>query len=231
MEQLLPLRRVPPLLPVVSVGSFGIYGLLALAVPDRGGFAWDEWVLDVLNRMAPISSDEVHPDPVLTGTVAVGSAVAGLFALWFVTTRRWRTGLFLVGSIAGTVALSSLTKVLVQRPSIEGGKGDYSFPSGTAAWAMATVAAAVLVARSPRARLLLAGAGAVFVLAYSAVITWEEWHYSTDVLAGWCLALGWVALLGSVLLRDEARQGRSVAAVSGAGPWGRARPSKSAGSE
>jgi membrane-associated phospholipid phosphatase len=89
----------------------------------------------------------------------------------------------------------------------------------------------VILARSPQGRLRVAGAGAILVVFCSGIVIWEEWHYATDVLGGWCLALGWAALLGSVLLRGEGRQGRSVAAVSGAGPWGRTRPSKSSSSE
>jgi membrane-associated phospholipid phosphatase len=202
---------------------------LAVAVPDRGGWGFDSEVKRALDAIFPISSEEVHPDPILTGIVAVGTAAAGLAAAWFAFRRRWSEALFLVASIGGTVALSSLTKVLVKRPSIEAGPGDYSFPSGTAAWAAAVAAATALLVSSPGARVLVAVAGAVFVLAYSAMITWEEWHYASDVVAGWCLALACVGLLSSVLLRD--RQGRSVAAVSGAGPWGRLRPSKSAGRE
>jgi membrane-associated phospholipid phosphatase len=187
--------------------------------------------MSALDAIFPGSSEDVHPDPVLTGIVASGSIAAGLVACWFLAKRRWREALFLVGSIGGTVALSSLTKVLVKRPSIEAGPADYSFPSGTAAWGAAVAAAAALLVSSPRARALVALGGAAFVLAYSAVITWEEWHYASDVLAGWCLALAWTALLGSVFLRGVACQDRSVAAVSGAGPWGRLRPSKSAGRE
>jgi undecaprenyl-diphosphatase len=206
--------------------SFAIFILLAVTVPDRGGYSWDSPIKKTLDALAPISSEEIHPDPFLTGIVVVFSAAAALFAVRFLLTGRQRAGLFLAGSLVGTVALSSLTKVLVQRPSIEGGKGDYSFPSGTAAWAMAISAAAVLLASTPRARRLAASGGAAFVLAYSAVITWEEWHYPSDILAGWCLALGWVALLARVLGAQ-----RSVAAESGAGPWGRLRPSKSAAGE
>jgi membrane-associated phospholipid phosphatase len=205
--------------------------VLAAAVPDHGGWRFDSEVKRALDAIFPISSEDIHPDQILTGIVAAGSIAAGLVAAWFLVKRRWSEALFLVGSIAGTVALSSLTKVLVKRPSIEGGPGDYSFPSGTAAWATAAAAAATLLVSSPRARALVAAAGVAFVLGYSAVITWEEWHYASDVLAGWCLALAWTALLGSVLLRGGAPQGRSVADVSGAGPWGRLRPSKSAGSE
>ena len=200
-------------------------------MPDHGGWGFDSKVKSALDAIFPGSSEDVHPDPILTGIVAAGSIAAGLVAAWFLARRRVSEALFLVGSIGGTVALSSLTKVMVKRPSIEAGPGDYSFPSGTAAWATAVAAAAVLLVTSPRARALVAAAGVVFVLGYSAVITWEEWHYASDVLAGWCLALAWTALLGSVLLGGDARQGRSVAAVSGAGPWGRLRPSKSAGSE
>jgi undecaprenyl-diphosphatase len=221
-------RQIPSPVSIIALAGFV---LLALVVPDRGGFAWDDAVLDALNALVPISSEDLHPDPVLTATVAAVSAGAGLLALWLVAKRRWRAGVFLVGSIAGAVALSSLTKVLVQRPSIEGGPNEYSFPSGTAAWAMATVAAFVLLAPSPRARSLLIGTGGAFVLAFSLVITWEEWHYASDVLAGWLLAVGWVLLLGGALLRGDPGQGRSVAAESGAAPWGRARPSKSTAGE
>lgn len=196
-------------------------------MPNQGGWGFDSEVKRALDAVFPVSSEDVHPDPVLVGIVAVGTAAAGLGAAWLAFRRRWNEALFLVGAIGGTVALSSLTKVLVKRPSIEAGPGDYSFPSGTAAWAVAVVAATALLVSSPRPRALVAIIGALFVLAYSAVITWEEWHYASDVVAGWCLALAVVGLLGSVLLR----QGRSVAAVSGAGPWGRLRPSKSAGRE
>lgn len=198
-------------------------------MPDHGGLSWDSSIKDGLDALAPISSEELHPDPELRAIVALVSAAAGLIALWLAIRRRWRDVLFLAGSIGGTVALSSLTKLVVQRAAIEG-SGNDSFPSGTAAWAAAVAVAAVLLAPE-RARALVAAVGAACVLAYSAVIAWEEWHYPSDILAAWCLALGWVCLLGSVLLPAGRRHGRSVAAESGAGPWGRARPSKSAPSE
>jgi membrane-associated phospholipid phosphatase len=189
---------------VIAAASFAVFLLLAFAVPDRGGLAWDDAVLDALNALAPISSDEIHPDPELRAIVFLGTASAGLLALWLLLRGRWRSALFLVGSLAGTVALTTLTKAIVERRSIEGGAGESSFPSGTAAWAAALNAACVILAPS-RFRLWVAGAGALGVLLYSAVITWEEWHYSTDVIGGWALAIGWVALIGSLLLPDRQR--------------------------
>lgn len=85
---------------------------------------------------------------------------------------------------------------------------------------MAISAAAVLLGRSRREQLLAGILGAAFVLVFGAVITFEEWHYSSDVLAGWCLALAWVAGLRVALY------GRSYAPASGA-PAGRTSPSKS----
>lgn len=196
--------RPPSPLHVIAAAGFAVFLALALAVPDRGGLAWDDAVLDALNSVAPISSDEIHPDPELKAIVVLGTAGAGLLALWLLRLGRWRSALFLVGSLAGTVALSTLTKAIVERPSIEGGTGESSFPSGTAAWAAALIAACVILAPS-RFRLWIAGAGVLGVLLYSAFIAWEEWHYSTDVLGGWALAIGWVALLASLLLPDRQR--------------------------
>jgi membrane-associated phospholipid phosphatase len=182
-----------------------VFLVLAVAVPDQGGLPWDDAVLDVLNALAPISSDDIHPDPELQAVVFLGTAGAGLLSLWLLRVGRWRSALFLAGSLVGTVALSTLTKAIVERPSIEGGTGESSYPSGTAAWAAALIAACVILA-PPRFRLWVAGAGAIGVLLYSAVITWEEWHYSSDVIGGWALAIGWVALLGSVLRSDSPHQ-------------------------
>jgi membrane-associated phospholipid phosphatase len=172
-----------------------------LRVQDGGGFAWDAHVADLLDTIAPVESEEIHPDPIINAITYALTALAAVIGLVLLLRRRFREAVFLGASIVGVVLLSTLVKALVERPPIEGG-GDYSFPSGSAAWSMAITAAAVLLARSNRERRLLALGGAVFVLAFGAVITFEEWHYSSDVLAGWCLALAWVAGVRLALYRS-----------------------------
>ena len=71
--------------------------------------------------------------------------------------------------------MTAIIKAGIERPSIEG-PGESSFPSGTAAWSMALVAAAILLA-PPSRRLLLGALGALLLVALSGVIVWEEWHY------------------------------------------------------
>jgi MYXO-CTERM domain-containing protein len=172
-----------------------------LWIESGGGFAWDGPVADFLDAIAPVASEEIHPDPVLQAITIGLTALAAVVGLVLLRRRRFRDALFLGGAIAGAVLLSSLVKEIVERPPIEG-SGDYSFPSGSATWSMALSAAAVLLARSRRERLFAALLGALFVLLFGAVITFEEWHYSSDVLAGWCLALAWVAGLRVALYRS-----------------------------
>jgi undecaprenyl-diphosphatase len=166
-----------------------VFGLLAGFARRAGGFSWDSTIVDLLSDAAPISDEDVHIDPFVTAITLGLSALMALLVLWLLTRRRFRAALFPVAAIGGALVLSSLAKVVVQRPAIEGGDG-YSFPSGSATWSMATVAVAILLARPSRRRRLLALAGVVFLLGLGAVIAWEEWHYPSDVLAGWCLAFG-----------------------------------------
>jgi undecaprenyl-diphosphatase len=167
------------------------------------GLAWDSSILDLLARF-PVSSSDVHVDPFVAAiTLAVG-AVTAVVVLVLLLRRRYRAALFLVAGIGGAVVLSSIVKVLVERPPIEGPADEYSFPSGNATWSMATAVALALLFRSSRRARAVLVAGTALVLVVGTVVAWEEWHYPSDVLAGWCLATAWVAGLWLALRRPPA---------------------------
>ena len=179
-----------------AVGTFVALGAL---VPATGGFGWDERIAAAVADTAPVSSSEVHADPVLTAiTVAVG-AVTLLVTLGLLLRVRTRAALLLLLAIGGTVALSAAAKGIVQRPPIEGDPAEYTFPSGSAAWSLATAMSLVLLTHKGTARRLVLAVAAMFVLGFAWVIIWEEWHYPSDVVAGWCLALAWVGALWAIL--------------------------------
>ena len=181
---------------VFSVAVPLVVFLALAAAAWRGGEFGSESVLsDHLDRLLPVSSEEIHVDPYLQAiTIAVAAATAGLAAALAIR-GDLRSGLFLLAAIGGTLLLSTVTKAIVQRPAIEGPAGEYSFPSGSAAWSMATLAALFLLAPSPRVRRVVVLAGTPVVLVYGGVITFEQWHYPSDVLAAWCLGLGWAGVL------------------------------------
>jgi membrane-associated phospholipid phosphatase len=178
--------------------SLAVFALLGFGVwEDSGGFGWDASVAGFVADVVPVSDEEVHIDAVITViTAAVGIATA-LLVVGLLLRRRFRAAFFPIAAVGVTGLLTTLIKAGIERPAIEG-PGESSFPSGTAAWSMALVAALVLLA-PPSRRLVLGVVGAVLLVALSGVIVWEEWHYPSDVLAGWCLALGcaltlWLAL-------------------------------------
>jgi undecaprenyl-diphosphatase len=181
----------------VAVLAGAVLAALVAWLPDRGGFGWDGTVVDLLADAIPISDADVHIEPFVTAVEAVGTALAAALAVWLLVRRRARSVLFLVAAIAGAVLLSSVVKALVQRPSIEGPPDEYTFPSGSATWSMATLAAIVLLL--PAWRRVLVPAGAAMILVFCGAIAWEEWHYPSDIVAGWCLALAWVGALFAFL--------------------------------
>jgi membrane-associated phospholipid phosphatase len=197
-----------------AVAALAVFMLLALGARDGGGFWWDSSVRNLISDLAPISDEEVHVDPYITVVTLAAGAVAAAVVLVLLRRRRYREALFPVAAVIGASLASVLVKALVDRPAIENADGSgASFPSGTATWSMALAASLVLLAPASR-RLPAALAAGLFVVGLGAVIAWEEWHYPSDILAGWCLALACVAGLWLVLLRPRRAQ-RSNAPASG----------------
>jgi membrane-associated phospholipid phosphatase len=184
------------LLALAALTAFA--GLAVLAAGADGRLIGDGLVMDVLNGIAPVSSDDVHIDPVLEVTTVVVIALVALLVLWRLARRDLRGASFLVVGVTAPVLLSRVVKELVARPAIEGPPAAYTFPSGSATWCAATVVAVALIAAAPTERRIVALAGTALTLLYSAIIAWEEWHHPSDVLAGWCLgsagaATAWIA--------------------------------------
>jgi membrane-associated phospholipid phosphatase len=78
-----------------------------------------------------------------------------------------------------------------------------AFPSGHATGAMALALSAVLVA-GPRLRPAVAGLGVLFALAVSYSLLSLGWHYPSDVLGGYLVAMGWTGAVVAVLSWREA---------------------------
>jgi membrane-associated phospholipid phosphatase len=184
--------------------SASVVVALGVGVRVEGEFAFDEPIARFLDAVAPLPSNDVHIDPVLTSASIALAATAFVVVIRLLLIRAVRAATFVVLASAATTVASNVTKGIVQRPPIEGDTTAYSFPSGSSAWTLATVAALVLVVASRRARLLSTAVGAMFVVAYAATITYEDWHYASDVFAGW--ALGTSAVAASwLVLRPRAR--------------------------
>lgn len=86
--------------------------------------------------------------------------------------------------------------------------GPASWPSGHATAAMSLALAFVLAAPAPR-RPVVAALGAVFAVAVSYSFLTLGWHYPSDVLGGFLVALLWTQLAVAGLLTFDARRGRA----------------------
>jgi membrane-associated phospholipid phosphatase len=137
-------------------------------------------------------------DPLPVAALVVGLAVGGA------AVGRWRMALFaVVGPTAAVFATELLLKPLVGRTRY----GHLAFPSGhtTGTAAVVTVVVVLLFGstwlKSLLAKVLLAVLGFGVSAVVSVALVDRNWHYATDTLGGFCVAVA--VVLVTALVIDE----------------------------
>ncbi|QPL04519.1 MULTISPECIES: phosphatase PAP2 family protein [Actinomyces] len=123
--------------------------------------------------------------------------------------RRLQAGVLAV-MMAGSAALTVLLKLAFgrERPSVALLLGEpsssFAFPSGhsfNTAVLVGALAGVVLLSGAPRARKAVAVLGAVVAsLLVGLSRVYLAYHWMTDVLAGWSLAVAWLSLVAATVL-------------------------------
>jgi undecaprenyl-diphosphatase len=148
------------------------------------------------------------------GNPLVVTAVVAVVGVLLLVRDRRRLAVYLVVTAAGGGLLNTAVKLLVERsrPSavdhLVAAHG-FSFPSGHAAasvYAYGTLAVVCLLAVPGPVGRPLATACLALVPLIGASRVLLGVHWTSDVVAGWSLALSWLCLTTSVLLRVEQPQ-------------------------
>jgi undecaprenyl-diphosphatase len=184
---------------------FLAFGRVAEKVWRHGGFKHDAPILRALHAALPRMDGPMIwvsrlGDPRL---LLVISAIVTL-VLWLGRMRR--EAVFVTLSVGGAAFFNALAKALFQRPRpalwrSPSPEADYGFPSGHAMLSLAlAVALALLFWKRPRHWPALV-VGAAWVLLIGMSRLYLGVHFPSDVLAGWCASLAWVAGLFLALRR------------------------------
>jgi len=179
-----------------------------LATVDRETAEW------VAANMPSWAESLARPPSWIGGWIGI-TAIGIVLGVVLVRERAWVDLGFLLATFAGSQIVVALLKAWFDRPRPGLGSAvalpsSASFPSGHAAAGVASLgAAAVLVAErlpSHRARVWLWSVVVIGGVAVGLSRIVLNVHYVTDVLAGWCLGLAWLA--ACLLARDAVRSQR-----------------------
>lgn len=208
-------HRARPLL----VAALTIALPLALFVPHAVQ-AWQHDVAEWDERLSVTIHDYENRDTILNRHFDVLGfflnpfwSVAGVLlvlAAAYLVLRRGETRLAvaIVIALAGVVVLVPVLKELFARPPVDPGGDGNTFPSGHATRALAEAVVLAAVAWPTRWRRHVVIAGAVFVLLVGIGVVYHEWHWVSDVLAGWLLAIAWLGCVWLALRPPLAGTGR-----------------------
>ena len=197
-QYLMPRRGDVALLVGAVLIPFTVFVILAVAVAGKGAIGWDAAILDLVERHYRQSLSIRLGSALDTGPALAGVTLVAALVLLLKRGRR-REALFCILAVGGVLALDVPLKEAFQRPQWSPPGYDtrgvgYVFPSGHAMATMALLASMTLIS-TPRLAKLLLIVGVPLVAAVGVILVYSWWHYPSDVVAGWCLAVSWVAAL------------------------------------
>ncbi|SKB11310.1 Phosphoesterase PA-phosphatase related protein [Planktothrix sp. PCC 11201] len=175
-----------------------LFGILALKVGEHpNGLSWD---LSILSAIHTTWQPEIEPLVIILTSLGIFPRIVLLVIPVILTLgyqKKWRSLLYLVLTILGSVIISISTKIFFHRmrPSLFESSyplpGDFSFPSGHATLSMTFAITLVILTWKTKWRWLVISLGGLFTL----VIAWTRLylgvHFPSDILGGWFLAITW----------------------------------------
>ncbi|MFI5693754.1 phosphatase PAP2 family protein [Kribbella sp. NPDC051586] len=148
--------------------------------------------------------------PVLTALTIVAATMLRIL------TRRWRPAIIITVGMAGAASLTYILKILIGRhrpdSSLVIGTVDhgFSFPSGhtLSSTVFFLLLAALLWYSNSSRKIKIAGAIAAAALSIAMGLSrvYLGYHWATDVLAGWTVALTWLCLIATAVHVIETRR-------------------------
>jgi len=205
-----------------------VFGFLAEDVWTREGFAWDLPLLRAVHAWSTPPLDTTMLFFTRVGAPLPMIAFVALALLALLLRGRRGAALFFALAVGGAAGLNVVAKLVFQRarpalwPSLVT-ETDYSFPSGHALGSLAVVAALVFLTWRTRGRWPTLALGALFAAAVGLSRVYLGVHYPSDILAGWCASLAWVAGVWLLLRAAPWSRWRTRTAGNDGARWPHAR--------
>ena len=209
---------------LVVAALLGGFGLIADAVTDGDTLGLDNAVLmalrtpgDPADPIGPAWLEEAVRDITALGSFSVLGIIVILVFAYLLLVGKHRTGWFMVFAVVGGTIISTVLKMLFDRPRPDfTGVAEVftaSFPSGhaTVSAVVFLTIGAMLAEASPERQLkrFFVGVAIALTLLVGVSRIYLGVHYPTDVLAGWSLGAAWALLCTTAAHFLRERAGRS----------------------
>jgi undecaprenyl-diphosphatase len=200
-------RRYGPL--VLVAAALLTFGLLAEEVVEGDTLGFDRWGLLLFRTpgtpevpLGPLWLQEAVRDLTSLGSVSILVIITVATVMQLLLSGRLRTGLYVAGAVVSGSVISTVLKILFDRPrpDMPGAPHVFtaSFPSGHATLSAVVflTLAAVLAATTSERRLqaFYVALGIVLTVVVGISRIYIGVHYPTDVAAGWLIGTSWAIL-------------------------------------
>lgn len=214
------MKAVLPGTVLVIAGAIAFLGILDAVLEKDDISSWDQPLLDwLVSIRIPWLTDVMTFVTNLFGPVILPVIVVVACVIWGKLSHRWRDPILLASAMVMSTALSTVVKLLVERPRpadalqvIPGFETSFSFPSGhsTGASTLVLVTGYLLWRRRGGKRsfaVWMVGSIVVTVLVGGSRL-YLGYHFLSDVLAGACLGIVTLGLVVSASRLLDLRGGR-----------------------
>lgn len=203
-----------PIRPMVShhlAAAFGIFfvaviGFSVIAYQVRGGLTlpFDRAILWWIHDNVPAQiSNSVIAVTDIGGPVGTVVLAGGLMVILWLKRRRY-AALALAAGVGGAAAMNLVLKYLFERTRPDlwtrlVHETSFSFPSGHAMASSALAFSLIVIFWRTRWRCWIIAAGVLYMVTIGFTRLYLGVHYPTDIIGGWVVSMGWVAIVAAVI--------------------------------